>query len=158
ADRRTGEAISTIYESWKPTECGESGGLHRLVGDFVFEDQLFIGLIINHHLRSLDLKLVLPFHCARSRALDGKSSPVNASQSTIRGPHRSWRQRSKHVRCLLCDLIATIEELVSKNDLRPPKATIQIGNVDPNLGRGVGGWGTKVGAGLSWARTGPDFI
>jgi hypothetical protein len=31
----------------------------------------------------------------------------------------------------------------------PLSATIRADNVGPNLGQGVGGWGTKIGAGLS---------
>jgi len=43
---RTSEAISTIHKSWKPSECDERSGLQRFVGDFVYEDHLFIDLMI----------------------------------------------------------------------------------------------------------------
>ena len=43
---RTSEAISTIHKSWKPSECDDSSGLQRLVGDFVYEDHRFIDLMI----------------------------------------------------------------------------------------------------------------
>src|SRR5215470_14778054 len=55
ANRRTSEAIS-IWKSWKPSECGKSSGLQRLVGDFVSEDHVFIYLMINHRVRSIDLR------------------------------------------------------------------------------------------------------
>jgi hypothetical protein len=35
-----------IHKSWKPSEYDERGGLQRLVGDFVYEDHLFIDLMI----------------------------------------------------------------------------------------------------------------
>ena len=62
---RTSEAMSTIHKSWKPSECNASSGFHRLVGDFVYEDHLFINLMINRHVRSHDPRLVLSFRCVR---------------------------------------------------------------------------------------------
>jgi len=62
---RTTEAISTIHKSWKPSECDQRSGLQRLVGDFVYEDHLFIDLMINHHVRSHDPRLVLSFRYVR---------------------------------------------------------------------------------------------
>src|SRR5215471_9415676 len=53
---RTTEAIS-MRKSWKPSECDESSSLHRLVGDLVSEDHLFIDLMINHRVRTLGLRL-----------------------------------------------------------------------------------------------------
>src|SRR5215471_14441206 len=50
---RTTEAIS-MRKSWKPSECDQTSSLYHLVGDFVSEDHLFIDLIINHRVRSLD--------------------------------------------------------------------------------------------------------
>ena len=47
---RTTEAIS-MRKSWKPSECDQTGSLHRLVGDFASEDHLFIDLMINHRVR-----------------------------------------------------------------------------------------------------------
>ena len=31
-----------MHKSWKPSECDASSGLHRLIGDFVSENHLFI--------------------------------------------------------------------------------------------------------------------
>src|SRR6516165_5378626 len=55
---RTTEAIS-MRKSWKPSECDQTSSLHRLVGDFVSEDHLFIDLMINHRVRSLDPRSLL---------------------------------------------------------------------------------------------------
>src|SRR5262249_45929112 len=50
--RRTSEAIS-MRKSWKPSDCDESSGLQRLVGDFVSEDHLLLDLMVNHRVQSL---------------------------------------------------------------------------------------------------------
>jgi len=63
---RTNKAIS-VRKSWKPSERDRSSGLHRLVGDFVSEDHLFIDLMINYHLQSLDPRLALRGRCGRWR-------------------------------------------------------------------------------------------
>ena len=55
---RTTEAIS-MRKSWKPSECDQTSSLHRLVGDFVSEDHLFIDLMINHRVRSIDPRSLL---------------------------------------------------------------------------------------------------
>jgi hypothetical protein len=37
-----------MRKSWKPSDCDESGGLYRFVGDFVSEDHLLLDLMVNH--------------------------------------------------------------------------------------------------------------
>ena len=50
---RTSEAISTIHNSWKPSQRDASSGLQRLVGDLVYKDHLFIDQMINHPAETL---------------------------------------------------------------------------------------------------------
>ena len=64
---RTTEAIS-MRKSWKPSECDQTSSLHRLVGDFDFEDHLFIDLMINHRVRSLDPRSLLAVAVAHDEA------------------------------------------------------------------------------------------
>ena len=57
--QRIGRTTEAISMSWKPSECDQTSSLHRLVGDFASEDHLFIDLMINHRVRSIDPRSLL---------------------------------------------------------------------------------------------------
>jgi hypothetical protein len=78
-----------MRKSWKPSECDQTSSLHRLVGDFVSEDHLFIDLMINHRVRSLDPRSLLAVAVAHGEAgvqfLDGRGRREAALISTSEG-------------------------------------------------------------------------
>ena len=103
---RTTEAIS-MRKSWKPSECDQTSSLHRLVGDFISKDHLFVDLTINHHIRSHDRSISFDCQTIIPTELFTPDSPVrrverikSSVRTQIPAVCRGTNLRSPDLKCV----------------------------------------------------------